>query len=682
MIGETLSHFKIVSKIGQGGMGIVYRGVDLNLDRPVAIKILPPESQGQEESTARFLREAKTASKLQHPAITTIYEFGTKDNFRYLVMEYIEGQTLRSMLNKGPLPLRQALDIAIQAADALALASEKDIIHRDIKSENIMVTERGQVKILDFGLAKMVERKTAGTGKDTFQTGFGLVMGTVTYMSPEQALGADLDPRTDIYSLGVVLYEMISGRLPFVGDNASVVLAKVLNQPPPPLNASAVDLPLSLQLLVARCLEKNRDDRYWSGKELLADLKKVKQEVEAQSDLSGTVLLQRTPPEAAAGESIANLVAGGRQSGAAAAAADPAAMASSGTLALRKTADATTRPRVDVWRAPVSFGIRGVRRLLGLCALGYILASLTLFVLPLFKPERIMNSVPVGWAHMIADPAAALVSDLVDFHFSYRNFNFLFLGLAFAAYLLYHFISGRLEWMDSLIRKPLALAAARSSAGGTSASGGVPMAATPDRAMRAQDASRMSLLRQYADARRILGEAGKRLAFLSVDVAGSTRMKVGEDRLVIEHTFAEYKKFLEHIFYKFHIHKVAWTPDGVMACFPSVDEGVGAARKILVDLDWFNSGVNQLRTPFRVRCGLNFGEVLVPEDKPLEHVSDHIIDVAGHMQKEAAENALWISDRAYDLLTDKTGFQRLDRTVDNHAVFSLQLSAKVAGTAS
>ena len=210
MIGETLSHFKIVGKLGEGGMGVVYRAEDMNLDRPVAIKILPPGAQRDEDSLGRFLREAKTASKLQHPNITTIYEFGVKDDLRYLVMECVEGKTLKQMLIQGPLPPRQLLEIAIQLVDALSLADEKGIMHRDIKSENIMVTGRGQVKILDFGLAKMVE-KAGAEAHDAFHTSAGLVMGTISHMSPEQALGAELDARTDIYSSGVVLFEMATG---------------------------------------------------------------------------------------------------------------------------------------------------------------------------------------------------------------------------------------------------------------------------------------------------------------------------------------------------------------------------------------------------------------------------------------------------------------------------------------
>ncbi|MGH9786378.1 MAG: serine/threonine-protein kinase, partial [Terriglobia bacterium] len=326
MIGETLSHFKITEKLGQGGMGVVYRGIDLDLDRPVAIKVLPPGAEQDEDSIARFLREAKTASKLQHPAITTIYEFGVKDKLRYLVMEFIDGKTLRQILKTGSLPVRQLLEIAIQVTDALSLAGEKGIVHRDIKSENIMLTDRGQVKILDFGLAKMVE-KTGPVASDHFQTAGGVVMGTITHMSPEQALGAEVDARTDLYSTGVVLFEMATGQLPFSGNSANVVLAKILNQPAPPASELNPELPPSLEKVIRKCLEKNREQRYQGAAGLLMDLKAIKHEVEKMRDWSGTVVMPAA--KAPAAENLRDLIpapaAGTPPSGSPAAAGAPTA---------------------------------------------------------------------------------------------------------------------------------------------------------------------------------------------------------------------------------------------------------------------------------------------------------------------------------------------------------------------
>ncbi|MGH9896540.1 MAG: serine/threonine-protein kinase, partial [bacterium] len=298
MIGESLSHFKITEKLGQGGMGVVYRGIDLDLDRPVAIKVLPPEAQQDKDSEARFRREAQTASKLQHPAIATIYEFGVKDNLRYLVMEYIEGKTLKEILKSGNFPVRQAIEISLQIADALSLAGEKAIIHRDIKSENIMLTDRGQVKILDFGLAKILD-KTGPFAPDNFQTTDGSVRGTITHMSPEQALGAEVDARTDIYSAGVVMFEMATGKIPFSGSSPNVVLAKIMNQPAPGVSELNPQIPPSFEKVVRKCLEKNREQRYQNAAHLLRDLKAVKYEVDRSREwgMTGPIPVPKTEPQ-------------------------------------------------------------------------------------------------------------------------------------------------------------------------------------------------------------------------------------------------------------------------------------------------------------------------------------------------------------------------------------------------
>ncbi len=682
MIGETLSHFKVVDKLGQGGMGVVYRGMDLSLDRPVAIKILPPEAQRDEDSVARFLREAKTASKLQHPAITTIYEFGVKDDLRYLVMEYIEGKTLKEMLKKGSLPIRQALEITIQVADALTLADEKGIIHRDIKSENIMVTDRGQVKILDFGLAKMMA-KTGPAAADAFHTTAGLVMGTITHMSPEQALGAELDVRTDIYSTGVVLFEMVTATLPFAGTSPNIVLAKILNQPPPAPSDFNPDIPPALEKAIAKCLEKNRDQRYQSATHLLTDLKALKQQIESERDWSGTVVAQAgktfrvTAPEnlrdlvpqspsaapATAPSGTAPIAAGGT---APAAAAAPAA----DTAAVPRPVAAPARPALSpaarAWRLRACFVIGAVRKMISLSGALYAMGCVALFAMPMLRAERVANLAPVRVLHQAIDPLLSLVAGVVNFNFTYQNFNFLLVGLALATYILQQIVTGRLEWLESLIRKTLVVKPA-THLGRLPTAAPLPGAGT---ASGAHAASRMSLLRDYAAAKRILGEVKKEMAFLAIDVVGSTKLKLGEDKIVIEHAFTEYKKFLERIFREFHAYKVAWTPDGVMSCFPTVEDAAAAARKLLVELDFFNRDVHQLRSKFHVRCGLNYGEVLLPDNKPLEEVSDEVIDVAGHMQKYAEVDSLWVSGEVYRRLLDRSGFSRMDTQVDNNDVFA------------
>ena len=669
MIGETLSHFKIIEKLGQGGMGVVYRGVDLDLDRPVAIKFLPPQAQQNEESVARFLREAKTASKLQHPAITTIYEFGIKDNLRYLVMEHIEGRTLKEMLKSGPLPIFQLLEIAIQVADALSLADEKAIIHRDIKSENIMLTNRGQVKILDFGLAKMLE-KSERVSHDTFQTVGDLVMGTVSYMSPEQALGAELDARTDIYSTGVVLFEMATGTLPFTGNSQSVVLAKVLNQPAPGVADYNAEVPPSLQKMIAKCLEKNREQRYQNALSLLVDLRASKQEVERAQAGNKTVMMQpgkdpRLPQPST--EKLSDLVPPSTPISSpstppapvTARIVPPLSSGTASSLSASEVGDASQLRPSRSWRLGACFALKTTRQAIVIASGLYALACVVLFALLLMKPEFVKKVPGIQWLHSAVDPVLTSVASVIDFDFTYHELNFLLLGLALATYLLQSVVIWPLERLESWIRKPLLRQQ-------TSRSG--VFSQTTDTAAIAK-ATRMSMLREYAASKRMLSEVKKQMVFLAIDVVGSTKMKAGEEKISIEHAFAEYKKFLERIFRECRAYKVAWAPDRVIVDFFSVEDGAAAARKLLVDLDWFNRDIHQLRTKFHVRCGLNVGEVLFPEDKPLEEISDEVIDVAGHMQKYADPDTVWISGEAYNQLVERDGFERLDRQVDNHEVF-------------
>ena len=688
MIGETLSHFKIVGKLGEGGMGVVYRADDMNLDRPVAIKVLPPEAQRDEESLGRFLREAKTASKLQHANITTIYEFGVKADLRYLVMEFVDGKTLKEMLKQGPLPARQLLEIAIQIVDALSLADEKAIIHRDIKSENLMLTNRGQVKILDFGLAKMVE-KAGAQAQDAFHTSAGMVMGTISHMSPEQALGAELDARTDIYSTGVVLFEMATGKLPFTGNSPNVMLAKILNQPAPSASDINSEVSPALEQVIAKCLEKNREQRYQNALRLLVDLRGMKQQIDSGRDWSGTVVmqpgrdLQVTAPPA---EKLSELVPPTPQAarpavtppGGVATVAVPARGVApppsapardSGALTPSVPRTAAISPSARAWRLGACTGLSVLRKGLGLVAIVYAMGCVALFALPVFRPERVRGLTAVRWLHEIIDPLVAFAYSVINVDLTYQNFNFLLVGLALLTYIVAQVVIGRLEGLESWLRKPL-LTRPAVAGGGVHIGGGRPGHAGVG--VGGRDASRMSLLRDYAATKRVLGEVKKDLAFLSIDVVGSTKMKVGEDKIVVEHAFTEYKKFLEHLFHEYRAYKVAWTPDGVMSCFPSVEDASTMGRKLLVELDWFNRDVHQLRIKFHVRCGLNAGEVMVPDEKPLEDISDETIDVAGHLQKYAAADSLWVSGDVYRSLASREDFVQVPRQVDNRDVYAWQ----------
>jgi TolB-like protein/tetratricopeptide (TPR) repeat protein/predicted Ser/Thr protein kinase len=265
--GLIAGKYAIISELGKGGMGIVYKAEDTKLERKVALKFLPPELTEDPEARERFVREAKAAAALSHNHICTVYEIGEEENRLFIAMECIEGESLRQKILRGPLPHAEALDIAIQVAEGLAEAHKKRIIHRDIKPGNIMLTEKGLAKVMDFGLAKALGRSLITKEART--------MGTVAYMSPEQARGLPVDYRTDIWSLGVVLYELLTGQLPFKGEYDQSIIHSILNREPDPVSKHRKDLPKGLEQVIGRSLAKSPDDRYPSMEELLADLKAV-----------------------------------------------------------------------------------------------------------------------------------------------------------------------------------------------------------------------------------------------------------------------------------------------------------------------------------------------------------------------------------------------------------------------
>ncbi len=270
MIGKTLLHYHITAKLGEGGMGVVYRAEDTKLDRPVALKFLSGSLLGGDDDRARFKREARAAAALNHPNIATIYAIEEVDSDLFIVMEYIDGKPLNDLLRAGggtPLPLDTVVDYATQIAAGMQAAHEKGIIHRDIKAGNIMITEKGRVKVMDFGLAKFADR--------TRMTRQGSTVGTAAYMSPEQARGEEVDHRSDIWSLGVVLYEMVSGRLPFRGDYEQAAIYSILNEDPEPLTALRTGVPLAWDGIIAKALAKDPAVRYQHVDELPADLKAI-----------------------------------------------------------------------------------------------------------------------------------------------------------------------------------------------------------------------------------------------------------------------------------------------------------------------------------------------------------------------------------------------------------------------
>jgi serine/threonine protein kinase/TolB-like protein len=289
--GKCFGHYEIIKQIGVGGMGEVYLARDNKLDRKVAIKILNDEFSQDESNLRRFVAEAKAASALNHPNILTIYEFGEVEDARFIVSEYIEGKTLREMIRESSLRLPEILDISIQITGALSAAHKAHLVHRDIKPENIMIRPDGYVKVLDFGLAKLVEQKNKSilnleepTVRQNL-TAKGAILGTVNYMSPEQARGKRVDARTDIFSFGVVLYEMLTGEQPFRGETVNHTIVAILEKEPPPVSQFIDSYPPEIKRIIKECLAKKADERYGAAKTLLDDLKELKDELAFQSKL-------------------------------------------------------------------------------------------------------------------------------------------------------------------------------------------------------------------------------------------------------------------------------------------------------------------------------------------------------------------------------------------------------------
>ncbi|MDA0379225.1 MAG: protein kinase, partial [Bacteroidetes bacterium] len=304
MIGSTLSHYRIEDELGRGGMGIVYRAEDTRLDRTVAIKVLPSAALASKDDRERFYREAKSAAQLHHPHIASVFEIdeavpsdaphGTQPS-PFIAMEFIDGKALRDEVQKGPMDLRRCVQTTIQVADALKAAHAKNIVHRDIKSQNVMLTRDGDAKVLDFGLAK--------TAQSTMLTRLGSTLGTVAYMSPEQARGEEVDHRTDIWSLGIMLYEMIAGRLPFAGEYEKAVMYGILNEMPAPLTSVRTGVPMGLEWIVTKMLAKDPAERYQSCADLIVDLKTVDLSATGLTRTSATTVSSAATPAASAASS-------------------------------------------------------------------------------------------------------------------------------------------------------------------------------------------------------------------------------------------------------------------------------------------------------------------------------------------------------------------------------------------
>jgi serine/threonine protein kinase/class 3 adenylate cyclase len=668
LVGETFGSYRIEEKLGEGGMGVVYRAVDTELDRPVAIKTLlsTPTSIPEDDRLPRFLREAKAASRLQHPAIVTIHQYGVQGDTRFIVMEYVEGKTLKKIVGGHPLHINQVCEIAIQVADGLALAHEKGIIHRDLKSENVMVTPRGQVKILDFGLAKLKEPETHDTEAATAAqslTQAGMIMGTITNMSPEQALGSDIDTRSDIFSYGVVLYEMLTGKMPFEAPSPQATLARILNAEPAPPTQINQECPVEMERLVQQCLSKNRNLRP-SGGEIVARLKNIQASLSA-SQISATQIRSGPVPVM-------------QPSG-----ASPIVRPGSGSipaLAVPKSG-AVAAPGSGMQPA-VALSVSQAKRVLLVCETARKIVTIASLAVPLaffaymvigagvIRTEMVQGTRFMAVLTAIVGPVLSLAEKVFTFRMVVGGWNLMLALLGAAAFVVRHVILIPFDKLSAWAKTRVV----RARASGT-------------RTLEASSAERVSgqrlaLLREYAEAKKILSQEKRNLAFLSIDVVGSTKMKAGEEKLVIEHAFSEYKKFVEQILKVNNAWKAAWTPDGVMIAFFTPAEAVKAGREVLARLGWFNDGVHHMRTPFSVRCGVNAGEVVFPESKGMEEISDEVIDVAGHMQKYAAPDSLWLSREVLNQLADRGGFRPVtDKQVDGRTAYEWRVGGDPAAGA-
>jgi len=419
MIGQVVSHYRVIEQIGAGGMGVVYRAEDTRLGRPLVLKFLPAALSRDPMALERFEREAKAASSMNHPGICTVYDIGEFEGQQYIAMEYLEGQPLDRFIGHKPLPLSVMLDLGVQITDAIELAHSQGILHRDIKPANIFITRRGHAKVLDFGLAKLAADRSSAAGLDAtaqtvgaqLLTTVGMAVGTVAYMSPEQARGEDLDTRTDLFSLGVVLHEMATGRQAFSGPTAAVVFDAILNRTPPPIVSVNPEVPLELERIIDKAIEKDRMLRYQHAADLKSDLARLKRDRESGRVSIGGLSESRSGVRPAATDSgstpevVAAAPAPPSSEAVPAAASSAAAISAPVTLPAPQPVPAQTKAKKSNTTA-IAAAVVGVLAVGGV-AVGYVLTRPTVeFQAPVSEPPA-AAATPAPVAPPVTDPPPA-----------------------------------------------------------------------------------------------------------------------------------------------------------------------------------------------------------------------------------------------------------------------------------
>lgn len=634
-------------------MGVVYRALDTELQRTVAIKTLLGSPDA--DSLSRFLREAKAAGRLQHPTVVTIYHVGVEGDTRYIVMEFVDGSTLKKVIGGHPMNLRQACDVAIQVCEGLAAAHEVGVVHRDIKAENIIISPRGAVKILDFGLAKLAE--TPGLdGATVVRTEAGVVMGTVSHMSPEQAMGQEVDHRTDIFSFGAMFYEMLTGRTPFAAQTAQAILARVLNQDPDPVALSNPAVTPELEQIARDCLQKDRSLRP-TAPEVLTMLRSAREGLSGHAANFGAAVGAGTPgagPTPASGR-----MTPGRTSGSVRVAPRSSVSGIATPSTMQTAIDAGQAPTGPTAEMTATYwALRSLRLAVTIATATVPLAFLLLFVIGggAIRPEIVEGTLVMSYMTAIVTPVLELAAKVLTFRTVVGGWNLLLPVMAIAAFVLRRVVHLPFERAEHWAKQRVSKATRIETRGPQIATGA-----------RVTD-QRMAMLREYAETKKLLFQQKRRLAFLSVDVVNAARLKTGEDKLVIEHAIAEYRKYVERVFNANNVWKTMWQGETALSAFFTADAAVRAGQQIIRELGWFNDGVHQARVKFEVHAGVSMGDVVFPDDKRIEDLTDETLDLAIALREGAPAGTLWMAREAQAEIADATGFTAVSARVDGQEI--------------